>query len=294
MPVNVPQLVVPKVPGRDAPAAVDVLRRPNGRAGRTSRVTGTNGKTTTAYLLSRSSTRPGSGPGCSTNVERRVGGEVRAVGLNTPEAIDLQRLFREMLDAGNRHVRDGGDVAWRPRRAGSTGCASPSLVFTNLTQDHLDFHGTMERLLRVEAPTVRAGRARRRQRRRRVRAAPRGGAARRDHVRLRTRDLGDSPSSSSRGASTSRTRLARRAAAARAARRRRATRSNSGIEAVDAACPAGSSSIDEGQPFTVLVDYAHTPGVARDGPPRRSRAHARPRHLRLRLRRRPRSRRSGR
>jgi UDP-N-acetylmuramoyl-L-alanyl-D-glutamate--2,6-diaminopimelate ligase len=75
-------------------------------------------------------------------MERRVGDETRPAELNTPEAIDLQRLFREMVDAGNR-VRDGGDVACvragTPRRR-----PLRRLVFTNLAHDHLDFHGSME------------------------------------------------------------------------------------------------------------------------------------------------------
>src|SRR6266498_3790465 len=65
-------------------------------------ITGTNGKTTTAYLLWSILAAAGEKPGLLTNVERRVGTEIREVGLNTPESVDLQRLFREMLDAGNR------------------------------------------------------------------------------------------------------------------------------------------------------------------------------------------------
>ena len=57
-------------------------------------ITGTNGKTTTAFLLHAILEADGRRPGLLTNIERRVGGESRPTGLNTPEAIDLQRLFR--------------------------------------------------------------------------------------------------------------------------------------------------------------------------------------------------------
>ena len=65
-------------------------------------VTGTNGKTTTAFLLASILEAAGRRPALLTNIERRVGGAERPIGLNTPESIDLQRLFREMLDAGDR------------------------------------------------------------------------------------------------------------------------------------------------------------------------------------------------
>ena len=76
----------------------------------------------------RSSTRPGGGPALLTNIERRVGGEQRPTGLNTPEAIDLQRLFREMLDAGDRScVMEATSIAQRAgaaRRHALRACSS--------------------------------------------------------------------------------------------------------------------------------------------------------------------------
>src|SRR5262249_35379116 len=107
-------------------------------------VTGTNGKTTTAFLLHAILDADGRRPGLLTNIERRVGGESRPTGLNTPEAIDLQRLFREMLDAGDRScAMEATSIAQVKGRLDGTRFAV--LVFTNLTQDHLDFHGTMDR-----------------------------------------------------------------------------------------------------------------------------------------------------
>src|SRR5205085_9503193 len=77
------------------------------------------------------------------NIERVVAGEERPTGLNTPEAIDLQRLFREMLDGGDHAcVMEATSIAQVQGRLEGTRFAV--LVFTNLTQDHLDYHGTME------------------------------------------------------------------------------------------------------------------------------------------------------
>src|SRR5947208_533530 len=139
--LDVPQLVVPSVRAAMPRAAVELFGDPTAHlpvAG----VTGTNGKTTTAYLLWSILDAAGERPGLLTNVERRVGDGVRTVGLNTPESIDLQRLFREMLDAGNRAcVMEATSMASVKGRLEGTRFAV--LVFTNLTQDHLDFHGTM-------------------------------------------------------------------------------------------------------------------------------------------------------
>src|SRR5207247_5599575 len=99
--LEAPQLVVPSVRAAMPRAAVAFFDDPTARLPVTA-ITGTNGKTTTAYLLWSILDAAGEGPALLTNVERRVGDEVREVGLNTPEAIDLQRLFREMLDRGNR------------------------------------------------------------------------------------------------------------------------------------------------------------------------------------------------
>src|SRR5829696_4568585 len=71
-------------------------------------------------------------------------GEPRPSGLNTPEAIDLQRLLREMLDAGDGSCAlEASSHAAEKHRL--DGVRFASLAFTNLTRDHLDFHGTMDR-----------------------------------------------------------------------------------------------------------------------------------------------------
>jgi UDP-N-acetylmuramoyl-L-alanyl-D-glutamate--2,6-diaminopimelate ligase len=106
-------------------------------------VTGTNGKTTTAFLLYAILAAAGRRPGLLGTVESRIGGERRAVIRTTPEAIDLQRTFREMLDAGDRScAMEGSSHASALKRL--VGVRFATLVFTNLSQDHLDFHETME------------------------------------------------------------------------------------------------------------------------------------------------------
>lgn len=107
-------------------------------------VTGTNGKTTTTYLLEAIFERAGLPCGRIGTVGYRIRTDERPAARTTPEAPDLQRLLREMVDAGcgacavevSSHALDLKRVDFI-RFAGA--------VFTNLTRDHLDFHGDMER-----------------------------------------------------------------------------------------------------------------------------------------------------
>jgi UDP-N-acetylmuramoyl-L-alanyl-D-glutamate--2,6-diaminopimelate ligase len=99
--MEVPQLVVPSVRAAMPCAAITFFGDPTAELP-VAAITGTNGKTTTAYLLWSILAAAGERPGLLTNVERRIGDDVREVGLNTPESIDLQRLFREMREVGNR------------------------------------------------------------------------------------------------------------------------------------------------------------------------------------------------
>src|SRR5262249_61307608 len=106
-------------------------------------VTGTSGKTATSFLLYAILAAAGRRPGLLGTVEARVGGERRGVVRTTPEAIDLQRLFREMLDAGDRScAMEASSHASVLHRLDCVRFAV--LVFTNLSQDHLDFHGDIE------------------------------------------------------------------------------------------------------------------------------------------------------
>ncbi|MBA3401458.1 MAG: UDP-N-acetylmuramoyl-L-alanyl-D-glutamate--2,6-diaminopimelate ligase [Actinobacteria bacterium] len=140
--VDVPQLVVEDVRAAMAVAA-DVFFGEPTRELEIVGVTGTNGKSTTAFLLHSMLEAAGRRPGLVGTVSWIVGGEERAAPFTTPEAIELQRLFREMVDSGDRSAAI---------EASSHGAAFrrldrvrfDALVFTNLSQDHLDLHGTME------------------------------------------------------------------------------------------------------------------------------------------------------
>jgi UDP-N-acetylmuramoyl-L-alanyl-D-glutamate--2,6-diaminopimelate ligase len=140
--VDVPQLVVDDVRRAMAEYAVRFFGDPS-RELDVIGITGTAGKTTTAYMLDAILRAAGRRVGLLTNIERRVGGESRPTGLNTPEAIDLQRLLHEMVDAGDEIcVMEATSHASAQGRLDGTRFAA--LVFTNLSHEHLDFHGTME------------------------------------------------------------------------------------------------------------------------------------------------------
>src|SRR3954468_3834732 len=141
--LDVPQLVVPDARRAMAPVGDEFFGRPSEEL-QIAGVTGTNGKTTTAFLLYSILAAAGRRPGLLGTIECRVGGERRPASRTTPEAIDLQRAFREMLDGGDRscalEATSHGSELGRLDRVRFS-----ALVFTNLTQDHLDFHGTIER-----------------------------------------------------------------------------------------------------------------------------------------------------
>jgi UDP-N-acetylmuramoyl-L-alanyl-D-glutamate--2,6-diaminopimelate ligase len=140
--VVAPQLVVDDVRAAMAVAADVFFGEPSSELD-VAGVTGTNGKTTTAFLLRAILAAAGKAPGLVGTIEWVVGGASRPAPFTTPEAIDLQRLLREMLDAGDRSVAleasSHGSVLRRLDRV-----RFDALVFTNLSQDHLDLHGTME------------------------------------------------------------------------------------------------------------------------------------------------------
>ena len=141
--IAVPQLVVEGSRAAMAVVADAFFGEPT-RELEIAAVTGTNGKTTTAFLLYAILAAAGRRPGLLGTIECRVGGERRAVARTTPEAIDLQRTFREMLGAGDRScAMEASSHASELHRLDRVRFAC--LVFTNLSQEHLDFHGTMER-----------------------------------------------------------------------------------------------------------------------------------------------------
>jgi len=140
--VDVPQPLVPSVRESMAVAADFFFGEPTKEL-ELAGVTGTNGKTTTAFLLRSVLDAAGHRPGLVGTIEWRVGGETRPAPFTTPEAIDLQRLFREMLDGGDRsaavEASSHGSALRRLDRV-----RFDVLVFTNLSQDHLDLHGSMD------------------------------------------------------------------------------------------------------------------------------------------------------
>ncbi|HMD51920.1 MAG TPA: UDP-N-acetylmuramoyl-L-alanyl-D-glutamate--2,6-diaminopimelate ligase [Solirubrobacteraceae bacterium] len=106
-------------------------------------VTGTNGKTTTAYLIRALLEAVGRPCGLLGTVASIIGGSEREVQRTTPEAIDLQADLRAMLDGGDLACSmEVSSHALELGRVDAIGFAAA--VFTNLTQDHLDFHPTME------------------------------------------------------------------------------------------------------------------------------------------------------
>jgi UDP-N-acetylmuramoyl-L-alanyl-D-glutamate--2,6-diaminopimelate ligase len=140
--LGVPDVVVDDVRAAMGPAAARFYGDPTTELDVVG-ITGTNGKTTTAFLVRHLLEAAGRQTGLLGTVKRVVGGVEEDVERTTPEAIDVQHTFRRMVDGGDRaaamevssHALELGRVA---------GIRFACRVFTNLTQDHLDFHETME------------------------------------------------------------------------------------------------------------------------------------------------------
>ena len=108
-----------------------------------SAVTGTNGKTTTAYLLEQMLRSVGRKCVLLGTIETRIGDEVRVSEHTTPEASDLLKIFADGVQAGaTEAVMEMSSHALEQERV--WGIPVDAVIFTNLTQDHLDYHGTME------------------------------------------------------------------------------------------------------------------------------------------------------
>lgn len=146
---QVPQLLVP-----DSRAAMSSLAAPffgwPSRSLNLVGVTGTNGKTTTTFMLDSIFRVESGSSGLIGTVESRVGNSRRPAARTTPEAVDIQRLLREMLQAKVTRCAmevtsigiDGGRIE---------GTQFDVAVFTNLTHEHLDHHLTMERYFNSKA-----------------------------------------------------------------------------------------------------------------------------------------------
>jgi len=140
--VPVPQVVVPSVRRAMALMGARFYGDPSAQllvAG----VTGTNGKTTTAHLMARCFDAAGLRSGLLGTVVNRIGGVDSSVKLTTAESLDLQRMFRQMADAGDRAcAMEASSHALALCR--TVGIHFAAVVFTNLTRDHLDFHADLD------------------------------------------------------------------------------------------------------------------------------------------------------
>ena len=140
--LGVPEIVVADARVAMAELAVRFYGDPSSEL-RVAGVTGTNGKTTTAFLVAALLEAAGTPCALLGTVKSVIGGREGPVMRTTPEAIDLQAGFRAMLDAGDRACAiEVSSHALALHRTDGTRFAAA--IFTNLTQDHLDFHGTME------------------------------------------------------------------------------------------------------------------------------------------------------
>ena len=113
-------------------------------------ITGTNGKTTTSYLLESILLAAGRKPGVIGTVNHRISSSVLKSSITTPESLDLMKILREMADHSatdvvmevSSHALDQGRVADCPFR---------TVLFTNITRDHLDYHHSMDAYFKAKS-----------------------------------------------------------------------------------------------------------------------------------------------
>jgi UDP-N-acetylmuramoyl-L-alanyl-D-glutamate--2,6-diaminopimelate ligase len=140
--VDVPQLEVDSARTAMAAAADAFYEHPSGELTVVG-ITGTNGKTTTVFLVHAVLQAALGSAGLLGTVESRVGGVVERVARTTPESVELQAILRRMVAAGDRAcAMEVSSHALELDRVGGVSFAAAG--FTNLTQDHLDFHPDME------------------------------------------------------------------------------------------------------------------------------------------------------
>jgi UDP-N-acetylmuramoyl-L-alanyl-D-glutamate--2,6-diaminopimelate ligase len=272
--LSVPEVIVDDARAAMAPAAALMNGDPTAQLDVIG-ITGTNGKTTTAFLTRALLEAGGVRTGLLGTVEQVVGGQAVSAVRTTPEAIDLQATFAAMLAAGDKAcVMEVSSHALELRRADAIHWRAA--VFTNLTQDHLDFHPSMDayfaakrRLLEAE-PRIRVINV----------DDPYGRELAADHpdsltvgiasedARLRATELHADFGGTSFRAGGLELRVALpgafnvlNALCALAVARELGVRD----ETIAAALPAAAAApgrfqpVDEGQEYAVLVDYAHTP-----------------------------------
>ena len=137
-----PWIQVPHSRQALAVAAREFHGRPDTRL-RLTGVTGTNGKTTTVFLIDSILRAAGHATGLMGTIEYRIGARVLPAVNTTPESLDVMRFLAEVEAAGGTHVTmEVSSHGLELRRIYAI--EYHTAVFTNLTRDHLDFHGTME------------------------------------------------------------------------------------------------------------------------------------------------------
>ncbi len=147
--VELPQAEVSSVRAALGPLAAAFYEHPSAEMP-VAAITGTNGKTTVTYLVESIASVAGLQPGVVGTVSRRYKGTTEKASRNTPEAPDLQGLLRRMRDAGVDVValEATSDGIEQGRLRGTTFATA---AFTNLTQDHLNTHGSMEAYFEAKA-----------------------------------------------------------------------------------------------------------------------------------------------
>ena len=285
LPLPVVQAQVASVRAALGPVAATLFDHPSA-AMRVLGVTGTNGKTTTTYLLEAIARRAGDRVGVVGTVGARVAGETIDTGHTTPEASDLQALLARMRDAGAGTVAmEVSSHALHQHRV--DGVRFAAVCFTNLSHEHLDYHGSLDAyyeakamlFTRARTPTAAVNLDD-------ARGVELGARARRDGIDVWTYAIHDA--SADLGASN--VVLGARATRATIVDRRSGTdavvelplvgsfnlanalaaaatsrAAGFGIDAVvtglgdPVVVPGRLERVDAGQPFAVLVDYAHTP-----------------------------------
>ena len=273
------QLLVPSVRDAIGPLSATVFGRPS-EAMTVVGVTGTNGKTTSAFMLESAFAAAGMRTGLIGTVEVHIVGDVVPVVHTTPEAPELHRLLARMRDAG------AGAVAMEVSSHGLAlgrvaGTRFACGLFTNLTRDHLDFHGTMEEYEAAKVSLFTGVLAARGA----VNADDAVGRRIIDAAPIPVTSYGESDATEVRAAHIESSRTGSRFVCVAGDERLpvsvpiagRYNVSNAlGVLATFRALdlplaaavegiaslrgvPGRMESIDQGQPFSVLVDYAHTP-----------------------------------
>jgi UDP-N-acetylmuramoyl-L-alanyl-D-glutamate--2,6-diaminopimelate ligase len=272
-PASVAQVLVPSVREAMGPVAAIFHGRPADRLLMVG-VTGTNGKTTTTYLLERIFREAGMTPGVIGTTGIRIDG--RAVGMDrtTPEAPDLHRLLSRMVEDGVGAVAmEVSSHGLDQHRVG--GARFRCAVFTNLSQDHLDYHGDLEAYFDAKRKLFAPGMADvaainwdSPEGRRLVGLIPTLTYGVGDGSDLRGRDVDVGPDGlrfRADGATvTARLRGAfnvHNCLAAMASARQAGIPDEAAIRGIEAlpGVPGRMEPVEAGQPFPILVDYAHTP-----------------------------------